>query len=107
MSNQTEVSVRRTTSYPDRLRRYKVKLDGVVAASVAAGESITLPIVAGTHAIELRIDWCGSERLGFDVQPGEHIAFECGSNLIGWRILLAPLYIALRTHQYLWLRRAA
>ena len=106
MSDQAQITVRRTTNYPDRLRAYKVKLDGVVIGSVRARESVTVPVAPGRHSVVLRIDWCGSEQIDFEVQPGQHLFFECGSNLVGWRVLLALFYILFRTHQYLWLRQA-
>jgi hypothetical protein len=105
MSDQAQITVRRTTSYADRLRDYKVKVDRVVVGSVGPGEAITIPISAGRRSLVIRIDWCGSEQIDFEVQPGQHVSFECGSNLTGWRILLTLLYITFRTNQYLWLRR--
>lgn len=106
MSDQTQITVRRTTSYADRLRAYKVKVDREVVGSVRARESITVPVSPGRHSLVLRIDWCGSETIDFEIQPGENVCFECGSNLAGWRQLLTLFYITFRTRQYLWLRRA-
>lgn len=105
MSDQTQITVRRTTSYADRLRAYKVKIDGVVVGSLRALDSATIPVAPGRHSMELRIDWGGSERIDFEVKPGEQVFFECGSSLNGWRVLLALFYAILRPHQWLWLRR--
>ena len=90
----------------DRLRAYKVKIDGVIVGSVRARESITVPVSPGMHSLVLRIDWCGSEQVDFEIQLGEYVSFECGSSLTGWRILLVLFYITFGAHQYLWLRRA-
>ncbi len=106
MSDQAQITVRRTTNYPDRLRAYKVKVDGVVVGSVRARKSVTIPITPGKHSLVLQIDWCGSEPIDFDVQSGEHVLFECGNSHAGWRIIFALFYMIFRTHQYLWLRRA-
>ena len=106
MSDQTQITVRRTTSYADRLRAYKVKVDGVVVGLVRARESITVPVSPGRHSLVIRIDWCGSEQIDFEAQSGEHVRFECGSSLTGWRLLLVVFYITFWTRQYLWLRRA-
>jgi hypothetical protein len=107
MSNQTQITVQRTTSYVDRLRAYKIKIDDVVVGKVKARDSVTIPLTPGRHLIVLRIDWCGSETIDFEVQPGEHVTFECGSSLQGWRILLGLLYITFLTNQYLWLRKTS
>jgi hypothetical protein len=108
MSDEAHITIQRDKSYADRLRAYKVAVDGVVVASVRAGQSVTVPVSAGGHTLGPRIDWCGSEELQFKAQAGERITFECGSSLTGltgWRALLALFYVLFRT-QYLWLRRA-
>jgi hypothetical protein len=107
MSNETQITVQRTTSYVDRLRAYKIKIDDVVVGKLKARDSVTIPLTPGRHSIVLRIDWCGSETIDFEVQPGEHVIFECGSSLQGWRVLLALLYITFLANQYLWLRKTS
>jgi hypothetical protein len=107
MGEQTQITVRRATSYADRLRAYKIMLDGVLVGPVRARQSVTIPVAPGRHSLVLRIDWCGSEEIPFEVHPGEHITFECGSSLTGWRIFLGIVYVLFRTREYLWLRRAA
>ena len=104
MTNQTQITVQRMTSYADRLRAYKVKIDGVVVGSVRAGDSATIPVSPGRHSLQLRIDWAGSERIDFAVKAGEQIFFECGSNLAGWRVLMTLFYLILLPRKWLWLR---
>jgi hypothetical protein len=106
MSDQARITVRRTTAYPDRLRAYEVKIDGLVVGSIRARESLTIPVTGGRHSLRLRIDWCGSEQINFETQAGEHAFFECGSSLSGWRVILVFFYITFWNHRYLWLRRA-
>jgi len=106
MSDEAHITIQRGKSYADRLRAYKVVVDGVVVASVRAGQSVTVPVSAGSHSLGLRIDWCSSEELQFEARTGERITFECGVSLAGWRVWFALFYIIFRTHQYLWLRRA-
>lgn len=101
---QAKITVRRVTWYPDRFRSFEIEVDGTIVGKVRAGESMTIPVVAGQHRIRVKIDWCGSETLLFEVEDGAHILFECGSTLAGWRMLLALLYITIWTRQYLWLR---
>jgi hypothetical protein len=106
MSNQAQITVRRTTNYPDRLRAYKVRVDGVVVGSIHARKSATVCIAPGRHSLVIRIDWCGSEQIDFDAQSDEHVLFECGNSRVGWRIVAALFYMIFRPRQYLWLRRA-
>jgi len=106
MSDEAHITIQRGKSYTDRLRAYSITVDGIVVTSVRAGQSVTFPVSAGSHALGLRIDWCGSDELHFEAHAGEHITFECGSSLTGRRSLLAIFYILFWRQQYLWLRRA-
>ena len=106
MSDQAQITVRRTTSYADRLRAYELTLDGIAVGSVRALGAVTLPVSTGKHSLALRIDWCGSPRIDFEARPGEELVFLCGSSLGGWRLLLGLFYIIFRRKDYLWLRRA-
>ena len=98
------VHIRRTTSWPDRLRSYQVVVDGDRVAVLHPGGVIEFPISPGHHTIVIRIDWCSSNTLEFEVMPGERVIFECGSNLTGWRMVLALFYILFVRHEYLYLR---
>jgi hypothetical protein len=107
MEQNAQITIRRGKTYADRLRAYKVSVDGKAVASVRAGESVTVPISPGRHSLVMRIDWCGSETIELEAAPQQHMVFECGSSLTGWRLLLRLFYIVYRTNRYLWLRRAA
>lgn len=98
------IRVTRTTNYADRLRAYRINIDGVEAARIRAAENVEIPVSGGHHRISARIDWCGSPAIEFDISPGETLEFECGSNLRGIRILLAIIYTSLLRDEYLTLR---
>jgi len=57
----TNLTVVRDSGYADRLRAYKIVLDGVVIGMIGNGETKTFPIVPGPHSLSLKIDWCGSK----------------------------------------------
>lgn len=106
MSDEAYITIQRGKSYADYLRAYKVEVDGVIVTSLRAAQSVTFPVSVGSHALRLRIDWCGSEEYRFDVRSRECLTFKCGSSLAGWRLLIGSYHVFLRTQQYLWLRRA-
>jgi hypothetical protein len=105
MSNEAQVRIRRSKSFADRLRTYRVELDGLPVASLRAGDLITLPVMSGRHSLSLKIDWCGSEEVQFDAVAGECVEFECGSALTGWRFLLGLFYVCFRPRKYLFLQK--
>jgi len=106
MPSLCEVTVSRVTSYADRLRAYKIKVDGVVHGTVRASETVSFTVPEGDHVLSLAIDWCGSNEVAFRATPGRRLAFECGSNLTGRRVLLVLAYVLFLWDRYLWLRPA-
>jgi hypothetical protein len=82
----TNLTVVRDSGYADRLRAYKIVLDGVVIGTIGNGETKTFPIVPGPHSLSLKIDWCGSKPVKFAAADGTSVAFDAKSNLRGPKI---------------------
>ena len=95
------IRVKRSTSYVDRIRAYRILVDGQEMARLDAGQSVDLPVVSGRHTIVAKIDWCSSPTLNVTICDGETVNFECGSNLRGLRIFLAIIYVLFLRDQYL------
>lgn len=64
----------------DRLRSYNVILDGIKAASVKRGQSLTLETGAGHHTLHIAIDWCRSPSVDIDLLPGQRVHIRCWPN---------------------------
>lgn len=82
MSVPTEFSAaiaitRRQAPNTDRLRRYRVLVDGYPVTALASGETQTVPVRAGTHTVQMRIDWATSEPLTIEVPEGRTAELEC------------------------------
>ena len=103
--SETKLTIRRTTSYADRMRKYIVILDDQTIGTLSAKETITVDVSTRSHRLVIKIDWCSSNLVNFDCIEGDDIAFDCGSNLGGFRIFSSLLYITFLRHKYLWLRR--
>jgi hypothetical protein len=95
------IQMTRTTSYADRIRAYRILIDGREAARITAGETVEVPVMSGTHSVVARVDWCGSPTRHFSVDAGKTVQFECGSNLRGLRIFLAIVYVLFLRDEYL------
>lgn len=101
----TRVSLVRRSAIADNLKAYNVLIDGVEAAQIRDGQSISIPVSPGPHTVQLSMDWCRSKPAEFSVTEGGGIQFECGSSLGGWRLVLAALYITLLRNRYMWIRQ--
>lgn len=100
----TLLNIARVTSYPDRLRSYKIVVDEKEMGIIKAGESVQVSIEPGNHRVYLKIDWCRSNIIEFTAKAEVEYKIECGSSLLGWRIFLALLYVTIWWDKYLWIR---
>lgn len=64
---------RRSGSYRDAARSYRVEVGDVEIGRLKAGRSLKAPLAPGRHKIVVRIDWSEGKPLGVDLSPGETI----------------------------------
>jgi len=102
--NETILKITRLTSYSDRLRSYKIVVDGREMGFIKAGETVRVLVEPGNRRVYLKIDWCSSNIIDLAVKAQTEYKLECGSRLTGLRIFLAYLYITFWRHKYLWIR---
>jgi hypothetical protein len=103
---QTTISLTRDSGYADKVRDYRVMLDGSEIGRIADGESKTFVVPAGKHELRLKIDWCGSNTVDFDLSAGASAAFRCGSSLRRLKLVLGLYYSIIARNRYVWLAAA-
>ena len=85
---QAYVEVERVVSHwRDLARAYRIFIDGTEVGKVSYGSTCKLAVSPGPHRLRMKIDWCSSDEISFDAQPGEIASFRCGPNAGSWRIL--------------------
>jgi hypothetical protein len=102
----TTISVSRDGGYADRLRDYRVLLDGAEIGRIGNGAAKRFEIRSGQHQLMIKVDWGRSNIVAFDIGENQSARFLCGSNLRGWRIVLAVYYMSFGFRNYLWLKPA-
>ena len=60
----------------DVLRGYRVVVDGQDLGRVDNGEEKSFLVAAGSHRVQVRIDWTGSPTLEVHVDPGAAVVVE-------------------------------
>ncbi len=100
------LKVVRDSGYADRLRAYRVILDGEKIGEVRDGQAQRFTIAPGQHTISLKIDRCGSNTIEFTAAGDEEIWFQVRSNLRGLRMLAGFWYVIFDRHSYLVLERS-
>jgi hypothetical protein len=71
------VEVFREPGGRDKLRRYRVVIDGREVGRLRQRERASYEVDPGQHEITVRIDWCGSETLSLDFREGERVRLRC------------------------------
>ncbi len=64
-------------------------VDGEEAGEIRDSCELRLDITAGHHEIQLLIDWCRSQAVQFEVEPGATVIFDCGAMRPPWQALYA------------------
>jgi hypothetical protein len=92
----------RGSGYADRLRRYKIFIDGAQVGTIARDAVLDLEVPSGPHTIEARIDWGRSQPLTIEATPDQRIEIEVSNH---WGALLALWAITFGFRSYLTLKR--
>jgi|SRR5690349_5035066 len=99
------LTVRRDKGWSDKLRKYRILLDGREIGRIGEGEVVRHPLTQGAHVIEARIDWCGSRPLEFEARATDKDVL-VRSALRGWRLLFGLSYVLFNRRRYLTLEWA-
>lgn len=103
-TGKSRIVIRRVASrWQDRLRDYKVVVDGRVVARVANGREVTVAVEPGRHKVHMAIDWARSRPLDVELTAEQSIRLECGPNVPP---LLALIYVTVLFRRWVWLRPA-
>jgi hypothetical protein len=100
-----ELIVRRcTAAWQDRMRDYRVLVDGSERGRVGNGGELRVLVAPGRHRVQVKIDWCGSPAVDVDVEEGVVQVLDCGPNATPLTLMY---YVFLRVGRYLKLQPGA
>jgi hypothetical protein len=77
MAAQSTIEIQRASKYTDRVRAYKVHVDGKEVGTIKNGETAEFQVAPGTHEVKLTIDWTSSPPLTIDAPPGGAVRLTC------------------------------
>jgi len=99
-----KVTFIRDSGWADRIRKYKIVVDGQVIAKVGDGETVEVDVESGERKVWIKIDWCRSNYVQMFINPGTSYVANCGSNLRGMRLYLCFIYSLVAWRKYAWLK---
>ena len=95
----------RNSEYVNRLRTYRIYLDGVKLGNVANGDSKEFEVPAGEHQVWAKIGWCSSPTISFEVKEQQAKTYQIGvfpgANWLVWvsiGILILHFFLSLTIH---------
>jgi hypothetical protein len=96
-NNQGYIRITRPSGYwADRLRSYRIVVDGEDISGIRDGERKQVAVSAGARTVHLRVDWGRSQKLTLDVEPGQSAGILCWPNA---RFFTWPFFLTVgRTH---------
>lgn len=103
-SAMSNIKISRDSGWVDRFRIYQVLLNENVIGEIADGETKTYSVDAGSHELQLKIDWTTSNAVKIDLEPDAEISLHCGSNVRGMKAFLILFYITIFAKSYIWLQ---
>jgi hypothetical protein len=99
------LTIMRDSGYADRIRKYKVVIDGVVVGHISNGETKEFSVSPGRHHLCMKIDWCGSKPVEFTATEQEAVTFRARSNLRGLKLFGALWRVLFDRNSYILLER--
>ena len=85
----------------DRARAYAIEIDGETVGKIKRGESVSVEIGPGSHAVRAAIDWCSSPTVIVQGDRDERLTCAPGGNAF-----LAVIDMLFRPGEYISLRRS-
>lgn len=95
---------RDSSTVRDKLRAYKITVDGAVVGKVKRDKSVSVDLAPGKHAMLVSLEWCSSKPLVVEIVEGAECSVECGPNPDSE--LRTSAQITQAPDTYLWLRHA-
>jgi len=98
-----KVVIVRLSEFVNVFRNYKIFIDGLERNIVPNNASVELDLESGTHFIQLKIDWCTSNEIEFEIAENETKYFQVEA--AKWASLLMFYYITFGRKSFLKLSR--
>jgi len=65
------IKIKRSREYTNRMRDYKIFIDGQQVGTISNGETRNFPATTGQHIVAAKIDWCSSPDILIDVKENQ------------------------------------
>ncbi len=95
----TIIRLKRTSEYNNRMRDYKIFIDGQQVGTIANGETKDFPTTVGQHIVTAKVDWCSSPDISVDINDNQTKKLKVGGFRNGQ--ILIPIGLGLITLHFI------
>ena len=81
METKTKIILRRPSQWMNRIRGYRVFINGQQVGTIKNGATEEYAVEPGANSIECKINWCGSRGYSANLQPGETTYLKVNSGM--------------------------
>ena len=100
------LTITRYCTYASSFDKFKIFCDEKNIGKIKQGETIEFDIPQGEHEIYLKVYWCRSQKIKI-TEHEKDVQLYCATNLKGFRIFFAVMYITLLCNKYIRLERTS
>lgn len=92
MENKTKIIVSRSSEWVNRLRTYKVFINGTQVGSLKNGSSEEFEVQPGSNSIQCKVDWYSSQPFVVEAKEGETVYMRVKNGMtLYWPFFIAVL----------------
>lgn len=97
------ITLVRGIEYVNYSRKYVIIINEVEVGSISSGEAFHYELEPGLHSVRLKIDWCKTAPVNFEVTDGKNTEVFCGANYTDWK---ANFMAFIKPNKWLYVRVA-
>jgi len=90
---KAKIKIIRTSQFVNSGRNAEIHIDDNLKTKISDGAEKTIEVSPGKHTVLAKIDWCKSQKMTLNLEPGEKKKLVCGSKLVGWKKWLTLFYL--------------
>ncbi|MGR7813858.1 hypothetical protein [Lacinutrix undariae] len=102
--NKRTIEINRRQQYANKARAIGIYINDKKVDTIKDGKTKKIEVDSDENEVYVKIDWCKTKLVKINTKENELTKLELGSNISGWKSLLAIYYITFKTSEYLYLK---
>ena len=100
METTARIVLTRSAEWMNRMRNYRVIIDGQKAGVIGNGATEEFRVAPGEHKVICKVDWCSSREFDVRIDNGETAYLHVSSGMKHYWYFVFPLFVVLAMNFY-------